>query len=284
MYLESFLAETSTGADAWNAIYKKGQERNFGTSKQDIDDYAAAGGAVAAGAACAAAGQPEAAPLCAAIGGAIAGALADALQTIGASLFSSGGGYKGPDEVWNPVADSAIKGIVKALRVQNGQEVSDPPGGSFRNYPEWDPVAVAWAQRVNVFVASKGVPIKWFYDSASDENPGRIRGDAIPQWTKICYPNLQPSGSGTVPGKYQQINLAPTAACWTTLAPLPEATTRATQETAAEMLSSRGWGRGPGTASTTSKVVKFGALAAAAGLAWYFRQPILAFASGILKR
>lgn len=275
MYLYDHLVQSSflgtAATDAWTAIYEKGKNKNFGTSKEDIEDYAAAGGAVVGTAACIEAGPVAA--LCAEGGAIVAGFVAGAIYSIGAAIFG-GDTYADPGDTWNPVADKAIAGIVKALRIQKGEEVSAPPGGSFRNYPEWDAVAVVWAKHVNDIISSHGGPIKWFYDSPTDKDPGRIRGAAINQWVKC-------GGTWSVIG---QVTYPPDAECKNSQGEsaskyLPEAVVRATQQTMVETLS----GTSAGKSSTVGTVVKVGAVAAGAGLLWYFHTPILAFLSKLVK-
>lgn len=290
MYLEANLAEarsgmlgdTSTGASAWGAIETKAKTNNYDTSKQSIDDYAAVGGAVVGGAVAGAACTPVAGPVgtyvCggvgAIVGGIIASAAADAIQSIGAAIFG-GDTYADPGDTWNPVADKAIAGIVKALRSQRGEDVSAPPGGSFRNYPEWDAVAVAWAKRVNDIVSSHGGPIKWFYDSPTDKDPGRIRGAAVNQWVK-CGGTFTAMGQVTYPPDSECKNSQGESASKY----LPEAVVTATQQTAVEVLVA-----GPKDVSTTaSTVVKVGAVAGVVALAWYFRTPLITLVSGIFKK
>jgi hypothetical protein len=201
---------------------------------------------VAAAAACAAAGAPAAAPLCAYVGGAVASAVADAVQTIGAAIFGGSDSQPEPNDTWNPVADKSIAGIVKALRIKQGKEVSAPPGGSFRNYPEWNVVAVAWARHVNDFVKARGGPVKWFYDSPQDADPGRVRGAAVGQWEKCGVPQEWGGDAG------QPI-------CTNMSTYLPEATVRATQQTAQEFLAPKSSG-GLLSSSTSTAVVGAGAL------------------------
>jgi hypothetical protein len=285
MYLEAEIFLGAVSGDAWTAVSKKGQQKNFGTSKQDIDDYAAAGGAVIGGAACAEAG-PLAVAVCAEGGSFIASFAADTIQSIGGALFGGDEFQPKPNDVWNPVADSAIRGIVKALRMKKGLEVSAPPGGSFRNYPEWDGVAVTWARHVNEFVASRGGPIKWFYDSPADKDPGRIRQAAIDQWQKcggywvaeagpqFGWNTFAPSGHWSYPPASECKNSAGESASKY----LPQATVMATQQTMVETVSG-----GSTKSSTTSTVLKVGALAGAGAAVWYFRQPLLAFASRVFR-
>jgi hypothetical protein len=288
MYLEAEIARSTLGAvgdDAWTAISKKGEQKNFGTSKQDIDDYAAAGGAVIGGAACAEAG-PLAIAACAEGGSLIASFAADTIQTIGAALFGGDEFRPQPNDTWNPVADSAIKGVVKALRLQKGLEISSPPGGSWRKYPEWDGVAVVWARHVNDFITARGGPIKWFYDTVESGEPGRIRQAAIDQWQKCggywvanaaphVWNSYAPSGHFELPPASECKNAAGESASKY----LPEATVVATQQTMTEVLSG-----GAAKSSTASTVLKVGAVAGIGAAVWYFREPILAFASRILKR
>lgn len=60
---------SATGDATANAVLEEAESRDFGTSSEDIEAYAAAGGAVAGAAACAAVGAAAAAPLCATLGG-----------------------------------------------------------------------------------------------------------------------------------------------------------------------------------------------------------------------
>lgn len=303
MYLEAEIVGSrflgAVGDDAWGAIQKKAQQKSFGTSKQDVDDYAAAGGAVIGGAACAEAG-PLAIAVCAEGGSLVASFAADTIQTIGAALFGADEFKPQPNDTWNPVADSAIRGVVKALRIQRGLEVSSPPGGSFRGYPEWFPVAVVWARHVNDFIAAKGGPIKWFYDSQTDvdgspvplSDVGHIRQAAIDQWQKCGGYWVQNApqqwgpygysggGYGTPSGhfEYPPASECKNAAGESASKYLPQATVVATQQTMVETIS------GGSTASKTGTVVKVGAVAVAGGLVWYFHKPIFAFASRVLGR
>lgn len=266
MYLEAQLLAGSAAEDAWDAVYNKGKEKNFGTSEQDVHDYAAAGGAAGAAAACVGFGGPvgaAASPLCAEGGAIVAGFISDTIYSIGASLFGGGGDLE-PNDIWNPVADHAIAGIVKAFRIKNGLSASNPPGGSARNWPEWHDVAVIWAGHVNDYVASQGGKIKWFYDSPSDKDPGRIRGAAVDKWEQCGLDQLRgaplddvcKSGGGQF---------------------LSKAAVIATQQTMTEVVQ-----QGRVTPSTTtSTVVKVAGGAAVLGLLWYFRQPIVAFATKI---
>jgi hypothetical protein len=297
MYLEAEIASSSprflgaAGEDAWTAIQKKAQQKNYGTSKQDIDDYAAAGGGAAGTAACIAAGGATggvsvvASPLCAEGGALIASFVADTIQSIGSALFGGDEFRPQPNDTWNPRADSAVRGIVKALRIKRGLDVDHPPGGSFRNYPEWDGVAVTWARHVNDFVAARGGPIKWFYDSPSDKTPGHIRQAAIDQWVKCggywvqdapqAWNSYTPSGHFELPPASECKNAAGESASKY----LPEALVTATQQTMTEVVAGTS-----SKSSTASTVVKVGAFAGVAAAAWYFRQPLLALASRILRR
>jgi hypothetical protein len=60
---------SETGDATASAVLEEAEARDFGTSSEDVEAYAAAGGAVAGAAACAAVGAAAAAPLCATIGG-----------------------------------------------------------------------------------------------------------------------------------------------------------------------------------------------------------------------
>lgn len=217
---------------AWAAVVQKGKERHYGTSEADVNAYGAAGGAAAATAVCVAYGAEAASPLCAAIGGKVGAAVTSAIQGIGKNLFG-GSDFLEPNDVWNPVADGAIKAIVVELRKHKGLEVTAPPGGSARNYPEWNGVAARWAARVNEFVAARGGPIVWFYERGQ---PGRIRGEAVTQWEK-CGRKKQ----------YAMVPPPPTRDCVNAKGEsaskyLPEAVVRATQDTAFELLRpSRAW-------------------------------------------
>lgn len=278
MYLEAYLGDTS--GDAWVAVQKKGQERDYGTTKEDIDAYAGTAGAVVAAAACAASEVGAAATtLCAAGGALIASFVADTIQSIGAGLFGGGDPEQQPNDVWNPVADSAIRGVVKALRVKKGLEVSNPPGGSFRNYPEWDGVAATWSSRVNAIVASKGGTVKWFYDS-DEGQPGRIRQAAIDQWSKACDQPWHAAWQHYISWKGKPPTIDDFPACKAMIGPVPEAMVRATQQTMVEVVS----GRSSSRSSTTSTVLKLGALAGAGAAVWYFRQPLLALAGRLIGR
>lgn len=280
MYLEAYLGDT--GGDAWVAVQKKGKERDYGTTKSDIDAYAGTGGAVVAAAACAASEVGAAATtLCAAGGAIIASFVADTIQTIGAGLFGDGDPQQQPNDVWNPVADSAVRGIVKALRIKKGLDVDNPPGGSFRNYPEWDGVAAAWASHANAVVASKGGTVKWFYDSPSDKDPGRIRQAAIDQWATVCDQPWKSAWQHYIAWKGVPPTIDDFPACKAMIGPVPEAMVRATQQTMVEVVSGRSSG---GASSRTSTVVKLGALAGAGVAVWYFRQPLLALASRLIRR
>jgi hypothetical protein len=298
-HLVSGIGTVST--DAWEAVLKKGKERNFGTSKQDIDEYAAVYGSITAASACAAIPALAAfAPLCAEGGAVLAAYAADVIQSLGSALFGGDDFKPQPNDVWNPVADAAIKSVVKALRVRNGDEVTSPPGGSFRNYPEWRTVALAWAQNANAFVTDQGGPIKWFYDSPDDKDPGRIRQAAIDQWFKCggywkaadpgTWSVFPTGGTYVYPPAYQcKLPNGDSAS-----KPLPEAIASATQKTMVQVLGDiglntnirvrEGTSSSDASSSTTGTVVKLGAVAGAGALVWYFRQPIWAFASSIFKR
>lgn len=63
------MAETSTGEASASAVLDEAEARDWGTSQDDVEAYAAAGGAAAGAAACAAVGAAPAAPLCATVGG-----------------------------------------------------------------------------------------------------------------------------------------------------------------------------------------------------------------------
>jgi hypothetical protein len=63
------MAETSTGDATAGAVLEEAEDRDWGTSRDDVEAYAAAGGAAAGAAACAAVGAAPAAGLCATIGG-----------------------------------------------------------------------------------------------------------------------------------------------------------------------------------------------------------------------
>ena len=208
---------------AWDAVYAKAESKHFGTSTQDVDDYASAGGAVAAAAACAAAGAPEASPLCAVVGGAVASAVADAIQSVGSALFGHDDFNPQPNDVWNPRADAAIAGIVRALRLRRGLTATNPPGGSARNWPEWDEVAPLWAKNVNDFVAGAGGPIVWFYESGNRAHVGRVRQAAIDAWL-AC-------GAGKAPDAKCRTPAGKSAS-----APLPAAVVNGTQKTAMAIL------------------------------------------------
>ncbi len=60
---------SETGDATATAVLEEAESRDFGTSSEDVEAYAAAGGAVAGAAACAAVGAAAAAPLCATVGG-----------------------------------------------------------------------------------------------------------------------------------------------------------------------------------------------------------------------
>lgn len=70
------MAETSTGEATATAILDEAEERDWGTSSDDIEAYAEIGGAAAGAAACAAVGAAPVAPLCATVGGWAAGFIA----------------------------------------------------------------------------------------------------------------------------------------------------------------------------------------------------------------
>lgn len=236
------------GGDSWGAIYKKGQERNFGTGKDDIDAYATAGSSVAAAGACVAAGQPEAAPLCATIGGFVGGTIADMVQGIAGGLFGGGTPQQEPNDVWNPVADRAIAGIVAAVRAKKGLDTDNPPGGSARNWPEWGSVAPIWAAHANAVIAEKGGQVKWFYDGTDEGEPGRIRGDAVKQWETTCDQPWKAAWFNFYAnaGHVKTPTIDDFPACQAMIGPVPEAMIRATQETSNEML-------GGGGASTSRR-------------------------------
>ena len=63
------MAETSTGDATAGAVLDEAESRDWGTSQEDVEAYAAAGGAAAGAAACAAVGAAPAAPLCATVAG-----------------------------------------------------------------------------------------------------------------------------------------------------------------------------------------------------------------------
>lgn len=63
------MAETSTGDATASAVLDEAESRDWGTDQEDVEAYAAAGGAAAGAAACAAVGAAPAAPLCGTVGG-----------------------------------------------------------------------------------------------------------------------------------------------------------------------------------------------------------------------
>lgn len=289
MYLEAQLfLSAGAGTDAWGAISTKAKEKNFGTSKQDIDDYAAAGGAAAGAAACVAAEQPELSPLCAELGGVIGSAVADFVQSVGSLLF--GGGDSSPsfrDQV-DGRADKLIAAIVKAVRVKEGLG-DESQGGTYKNYPEWKSIAAAWAANTNAIyegtldgITYQGVPVaKWetygvvrkpFNDDATDPYPGHLLqayNDWIIGHVAVSVQNTRswpPNGPASV------------ALSTSVAATLNQAMIEGAQQTLAEQLGSVK----PAT-SVTSTVLKVGAFAGAGALVWYFRQPIFHFVSRILK-
>lgn len=223
---------------SWDAVEKKGAERNYGTSNEDVKEYGAAAGAAGGVAVCAAYGAAAASPLCAEVGGIVGRAVTGAVLGIGHAIFG-GDDTVTPADTWDPVIDKCITAIVREVRTRKKLDVTKPPGGSFRNYPEWKPIAIRWAQHANAVITSHGGTIVWFDGSIDGKYPGHILPSAVDLWNNCRI------GAALPPFNPRPYPYCRTATDESPSKYIPEAIVKATHQTMAEELKPRSSGALP---------------------------------------
>lgn len=189
-----------TETDPRVAIANEAIDRNFGTSQADLKAYAEAGGGAAAAAGCAAAGVPEAEPLCEWAGKQISGVLFDlGVEVIGAvgDLFGADPCKDHPDACvatnalifpWQGYQDKIAKAWIAWSQALRSVGVQDPAGAIAALVPSspftrvwWTPDGLAGALEQWPSAAAVTAPLAHMqqYQQSFDDCTGQLTNAAL---------------------------------------------------------------------------------------------------------